>query len=128
MKYFLISNNPLVRDTLGNDHEVVFVEGSFSDVLCAARDRCHKGHILLSHPLAGSVKPNETLYKTLMLSRKTGSTDADSILLLENAMETAEKFGSVRRRWQQRELDDFQLIDLTLIQSAMESCHEGYEI
>ena len=127
MKYFLISNNPLARDTLSAEHELVFVNGSFLDVLYEARDRCHIGHMLLSHPLSGSVKPNETLYKTVMISKKTGPTDLDSVLLLEKAIETAKKFGRVRRNWQQRELDDFQVVDLTLIQSAIESCNESYE-
>ena len=127
MKYFLITNNPLVRDELGNGHELVFVDGSFADVLYEARDRCHLGHILLSHPLSGSVKPNETLYKTVMLSRKIGKTDPDSVLLIEKAIETLNKFGPIRRAWRERELKDFQLIDLTLIESAIESCHENYD-
>ena len=36
-------------------------------------------------------------------------------------MPTAEKFGPIRRDWRQRELVDFQLVDLTLIDSAIES-------
>ena len=127
MKYFLITNNPLVRDRLGNDHELIYVDGSFRDVLYAVRDKCHIGHMLLSHPLSGSVKPNETLYKTVMLSKKAGKTDADSVMLIEKAIETVNKFGAVRRNWRERELDDFQVVDLTLIQSAIESCNENYD-
>ena len=128
MKYFLLTNNPLVRDEMGNDHELVFVDGSFSDVLYEVRDRCHLGHILLSHPLSGSVKPNETLYKTVMLSKKVGKTDPDSVMLIEKAIETVNKFGTVRRAWRERERKDFQLVDLTLIESAIESCHENYDL
>lgn len=127
MKYFLITNNPLARDELQADHELVYVDGSFRDVLYAVRDKCHVGHILLSHPLSGSVKPNETLYKTVMLSKKAGKTDLESVMLIEKAIETAEKFAAVRRNWREREKNDFQLVDLTLIQSAIESCNENYD-
>ena len=127
MKFFLLTNNPLVRDELGNAHELYYVDGSFADVLYEARDRCHSGHILLSHPLSGSVKPNETLYKTVMLSKKVGKTDTDSVLLIEKAIETVNKFGSVRREWRERERKDFQVVDLTLIESAVESCNENYD-
>ena len=112
---------------MGKDREIEFVDGSLLDVLRKARDFCHLGHILLSHPLSGSVKPNETLYKTVMLSKKTGPVDIDSILLIENAIETVEKFGDIRRCWHEKELKDFQLIDLTLIESAVESCNENYD-
>ena len=127
MKFFLLTNNPLVRDELGNAHELYYVDGSFADVLYEARDRCHSGHILLSHPLSGSVKPNETLYKTVMLSKKVGKTDTDSVLLIEKAIETVNKFGPVRREWRERERKDFQVVDLTLIESAIESCNENYD-
>ena len=127
MKYFLITNNPMARDELQAAHELIFVDGSFLDVLYEARDKCHIGHILLSHPLSGSVKPNETLYKTVMLSKKAGKTDLESVMLIEKAIETAEKFGAVRRNWREREKNDFQLVDLTLIQSAIESCNENYD-
>lgn len=127
MKYFLISNNPLVRDELGDRHELVFVDGSFSEVLCRVRDFCHAGHILLTHPLSGSIKPNETPYKTVMLSKKQGPTDFDSVLLIEKAIETVKRFGQLRRQWREKELRDFQMVDLSLIESAIESCNENYD-
>lgn len=125
MKYFIVSNNPQVRDELGKDYDIEFVEGSYMDVLCAARDKCHLGHMLLSHPLSGSVKPNETLYKSIMLSKNIFESDADSILLIEKAIDVARKFGPIRRNWKERELLDFQYVDYTLISSAIESANEN---
>lgn len=121
MKYIIITNNPLVDDTYSGKYEVSFVEGTYFDVLIATRDRCHAGHMLLSHPLSGSVKPNETLYKSIMVSKDAGVVDIDSIMLIEDAIYTAEKFGPVRRKWHEQEVKDFQLVDLTLISSAIES-------
>lgn len=121
MKFIIISNNPLVRAEYEGKYEVQFVEGTYHDVLTTTRDKCHAGHVLLSHPLSGSVKPNETLYKSIMVSKDAGAADTDSVILIEEAVFTAEKFGPIRRKWREREIEDFQLVDLTLIQSAVES-------
>ena len=58
--YIIITNNPLVPQMLDEEHEVDYSEISYEDVLGKVRDRIHEGHLLLSHPLSGSVKPNET--------------------------------------------------------------------
>ncbi len=121
MKVVIISNNPMVRESYRGRIDVCFVDGSYRDVLIRTRDECHRGHRLLSHPLSGSVKPNETLYKSIMVSKEAARADRESVELMEKAIFTADKFGPVRRNWRERELLDFQLVDLTLIDSAVES-------
>ncbi len=70
-----------------------FFDESFSylDVLKYVRDRIHEGHKLLTHPLSGSVKPNETVYKTIMISDKQEVLDFDSLKLIEESIATAKK-------------------------------------
>ncbi len=121
MKVVIFSNNPMVRESYRGRIDVCFVDGSYRDVLIRTRDECHRGHRLLSHPLSGSVKPNETLYKSIMVSKEAARADRESVELMEKAIFTADKFGPVRRNWRERELLDFQLVDLTLIDSAVES-------
>ena len=121
MKIVIISNNPMVRESYRGRIDVCFVDGSYRDVLIRTRDACHQGHRLLSHPLSGSVKPNETLYKSIMISKEAARADRESVELMEKAIFTADKFGPVRRNWRERERKDFQLVDLTLIDSAVES-------
>ena len=121
MKIVLVSNNPMVRDKYRGKIDLCYVEGGYRDVLLRTRDKCHSGHRLLSHPLSGSIKPNETPYKSIMISSEADRADRQSIELMEKAIFTAEKFGPIRRDWRQRELEDFQLVDLTLIDSAIES-------
>ena len=125
MKFIIMSNNPLVRDSYRGKYEVSYVDGTYADVLIATRDRCHAGCRLLSHPLSGSVKPNETLYKSVMISKEAGTVDFDSVMLIEGAIATAVKFGAVRRNWREQEIADFQLVDLTLIASAIESAENS---
>ncbi len=64
----IITNNPLVREKLGQDYQVEFYECSYEDILEKVKDEVYRGCKLLTHPLSGSVKPNETPYKSVMVS------------------------------------------------------------
>ena len=120
----ILTNNPDVETKL-KDRNVLRIDGTYRDVLVRARDLVHQGHRLLTHPLMGSLKPNETPYRTVAVSSETGALDMDSLLLIENAIETFDKFAQVTRpdrgaNTPERMLTDFRMIDLSLITSALE--------
>lgn len=118
----IITNNKMVEEKLGERFQIIFVDGSIMDVLKLARDHIHKGHKLLTHPLAGSIKPNETPYKTVLISKDSGNTnDMDSLILMESCIHTAEKFLKMKStpKWPDSVLDDFKLIDFDLINNAI---------
>ncbi len=121
MKTIVVSNNPLVLDRWGKRFSVHHVDGSAQDVLQAVRDLCHRGHRLLSHPLSGSIKPDETPYKSVLLSEPSYGTDPDSVQLIEKAVEVWNRFGPIRRDWRENELLDFQLVDESLFAGAADS-------
>ena len=76
--YLILTNNPLVHRCMeGQGLYTIRLEEdkSFREILVEARDMVYAGHTLYTHPLAGSVKPNETPYKSLIVSMvPTGST------------------------------------------------------
>ena len=88
----LITNNPKVYDdpNIGCDKE--FIDGSDKRCAHSGRDRIHIGHKLLSHPLSGSVKPNETPYKSILISKRP-ATWIGILQIIENSIEVCEKFG-----------------------------------
>jgi hypothetical protein len=62
----ILTNNELVRKILGKQYEIAFFgECSYRDILIKTRDLVYAGHRLYTHPLAGSVKPNETPYRSV---------------------------------------------------------------
>lgn len=119
--YRIITNNPLVLDRLKETHNVDYREISYEDILREVRDRIHEGHTLLSHPLSGSVKPNETPYKSIMISERKGEVDEGSLRLIENAIQACRKFIFKSDLYEESVYDDFQLIDWTLLESGMAS-------
>ncbi|WP_338471391.1 GrdX family protein [Niallia sp. XMNu-256] len=124
-KAIVITNNVLSKEGFEKTSDVIFVDGSLMDVMKTARDFVHKGHKLLTHPLMGSIKPNETPYKTIAISFKAeNGVNLDSLSLMENSIETSEKLIDNRppRNWSKeiinRVYEDYRVIDFDLIHNA----------
>lgn len=66
--YIVVTNNPLVAEKWPNEAQLV--DGDPGCVFAAVRDLVHRGHRLLTHPLAGSVKPNESPYRSVIVTRE----------------------------------------------------------
>lgn len=122
LNYLIITNNPLVKENYNKIKNVEFVDTNYRGVLEKVRDYCLIGHQILTAPLSGSVKPNETPYKSIMISKnKKNDIDTNSLIIIDKAIETNDKFPKLNIKWKEETLKDFQLIDFTLIDSAMES-------
>lgn len=119
--YIIVTNNPLVLEKHGDTHNVIYKDVSYEDVLREVRDRIHEGHSMLTHPLSGSVKPNETPYKSIMISAERRAIDGESVALIENAIHACGKFEFKSDRYRPEVYEDFKLIDCTLIESGMAS-------
>jgi hypothetical protein len=124
-KFSIVTNNFMVKDKFINI-DMIFMECELVDILKYIRDKVHLGHILLSHPLAGSVKPNETPYKSVLISKnKYKEIDLVSLRIIEDSIEMSEKLIRDRkmRKWPEKIIKDFSIIDLDLISSAIESAY-----
>lgn len=122
----IITNNKLVIDKEVKNNRIVleFVDGGLLEVMYKARDYIHKGHKLLTHPLMGSIKPNETPYKSIAVSCKPElEVDFDSLMYIENSIETSLKLirNKPPRKWTEGVLEDFRVIDYDLIKNAFNS-------
>ena len=121
MDFQIITNNPRVREHFSDRFEVHYYELAYKALLQKVRDMVQNGYRLLSHPLSGSVKPNETPYKSVMVSKDRGTTDAESVRIIEESIAACEKFAELDQVWTEDVLADFQMIDDTLIESAVVS-------
>ena len=115
----LVTNNKIVQKKYETACKIEFVDGKPIDVLYRVRDLVHAGNKLLSHPLSGSIKPNESPYKSILVSEKADSLDLDSLKLVENSIATIAKFDSPITVLPKNIMQDFQTIDYTLISSAL---------
>jgi len=113
----LITNNPRVKAEFESTIEVEFLETDLLGVLTYVRDLVHKGHRLLTHPLSGSIKPNETIYKSVLITSSAGTLDIQSVNIIGESILTAQKFP--KRQFTDEYLSDMQTVDLSLIKSAL---------
>ena len=131
--YLIITNNPLVVQCMPRDFAVEYENITYREILVKVRDKVYGGHRLYTHPLAGSVKPNETPYKSIMISADRGSMDNDSLMMIEDAIvvATSGKFDKYRERQKvlaPRHLADFQMVDFFLITGGIESAQTGLKV
>ena len=119
MNFILITNNEQVLKRFKDKVEISYKNVSCREILVEARDLIHKGCSLETHPLSGSIKPNENPFKSILLSRKSGAVDLDSLVIIENSIATFDKFSCEFSKLSDEMLCDFRLLDLTLIESAL---------
>ena len=115
MKKVIITNNPLVESEYKNTVQVDFSETDVHGVLLQARDLIHNGYKLLTHPLSGSIKPNESPYKTVILV-EGHQTNFESVEVIEKSIATVKKFP--QKEIKPEHLKDMQIIDLDHIKTA----------
>jgi len=124
MKFVVITNNKLVLDEYGDKYPVEYHEDKdLLGILEIARDKIHMGHELFTHPLTGSIKPNETPFKSIAVSLEKGKMNFESVEIIESAITVTKKFlnDAKVRNWNEKVLEDFRLIDFNLIKSGIES-------
>ena len=116
----IITNNPIIEENVKNI-EIKTLDTDYIGTLKYCRDLVHEGYELLSHPLYGSVKPNETPYRTVII-KKGKSLDTNSLNLIEEAIETAEKFknNKLTPMWTEKVLDDFRVIDFDIMRNTIQ--------
>ena len=118
-----ITNNPLLLDK-----GFTALEFHNTDVLGLFRiiiPEVAVGYRLLSHPLTGSIRPDITPYKTVLLSASPGAVDPVSLQLIDRATGYAERLYRLREtplytQWDARTREDFQLVDLSIVEQALE--------
>ncbi len=123
---FIVTNNSKIKESFP-EKDVRLIDTSYIGVLEECRKYIHKGCKLLSHPLYGSVKPNETPYRTVIMAEGKG-VDYQSVELIEDAINTTSKFQNDKKtpNWIERVMDDFRVIDLDIMTNTISRIQYEY--
>lgn len=119
----MVTNNSKANGKYWGQFQMEYLEDQdYLAVLEKARDYIHAGWRLLSHPMCGSLKPNQTPYKSILLSKEGegGGVRYEDVLMIENSIAAYHKFQKGRPTpcWTERVKEDFKTIDLSIIDSA----------
>ena len=113
----IITNNPAVVNA--HPKFAKYYDEGVLEIFTIVRDLVHRGAKVLSHPLSGSIKPWETPYKSVMVSRPDGNLDFESLKYIENAIGIMKNRSACSNVYSEEVLEDFSVIDLVLINSAI---------
>ena len=117
----IVTNNIKVFKKYKENYTVEFIDSeTMYNVLIKTRDLLHSGYKLLTHPMSGSLKSNQTPYKSILLIKKNNEANFDDILMIENAIDNYNKFIKNRdiTNWTENIKNDFKTVDLSLISSC----------
>lgn len=120
-KVTLVTNNDRVYNKYKDDMEVILLD-TYKEVLIKIRDLVYDRHILLTHPQASSLKPNQTPFRSVMVYPKGDEDNMKDIMLIEKCIETYEqwqKIAATPENYQKSVAEDFKTIDLSVIENIV---------
>ena len=120
-KVILITNNDKVYLKYKNKLQCIFTE-KYEEVLIKVRDMVYDRHILLTHPQASSLKPNQTPYRSVVLYSQGNEDNMKDILLIEKCLETFKQWQNISltpENYSDKIAEDFKVIDLSIIDNII---------
>lgn len=120
-KATLITNNDCVYEKYKNDLEVILLK-TYEEVLLKTRDLVYDRHVLLTHPQASSLKPNQTPYRSVVVYPKGEEDNMKDIMLIEKCIETFRQWQDIAKTpdsYEDKVANDFKTIDLSVIDNII---------
>lgn len=118
-RYRCITNNPMLRihEGLLTDYKKQSVTELYQRTISELR----KGYRLLLHPLSGSIRPDQSPYKSILVTLDQSEPDQEGIRLTEQAVRYMKDMPLYGRKicWNQEARLDFQYIDKDIIECAL---------
>lgn len=120
-KATLLTNNSQVYEKYKDQMQVIFLE-DYEKVLIKVRDMVYDRHILLTHPQASSLKPNQTPYRSILVYPAEGEDNIKDAMLIEKCIETYRQWQDIAptpKDYETKVAEDFKCIDLSVIDNVM---------
>ena len=117
-KKIIVTNNPLLKDKFNS--EILEYCQNLEEVYKRTRNLIHQGYILITHPLAGSLKPYQNPYRSIAV-QKGEELDYFSLRQIEGALQKMKQFAPEEKNfdnYSDEVKEDYQLIDYSLLESG----------
>lgn len=119
-KCIVVTNNNRVADKYKDTMKVELLD-SYKEVLIKARDFIYDRHRLLTHPQAGSLKPNQTPFRSIIVYPSDNINNLDDVMMIEKAIEVFDKFKEIKEtpKYEDKIAEDYKTIDLSMIDNVI---------
>ncbi|MCI5869837.1 MAG: GrdX family protein [Dorea sp.] len=120
-KAILITNNDRVHEKYKDQLEIILLR-TYEEVLIKVRDLVYDRHVLLTHPQASSLKPNQTPYRSVVVYPRGEDDNTKDIMLIEKCLQVYyewQKIAPTPEKYDDRIANDFKTIDLSVVESII---------
>lgn len=120
-KAVLVTNNDRVYEKYKDIIQVILLD-TYEEVLLKVRDMVYDRHLLLTHPQASSLKPNQTPYRSVVVYPKGQEDNMKDILLIEKCIEVFREWQEIApspESYQEKVSNDFKTIDLSVVDNII---------
>lgn len=120
-KAVLVTNNDRVYEKYKDIIQVILLD-TYEEVLLKVRDMVYDRHLLLTHPQASSLKPNQTPYRSVVVYPKGQEDNMKDILLIEKCVEVFREWQEIApspESYQEKVSNDFKTIDLSVVDNII---------
>lgn len=120
-KATIVTNNDRVFRKYQGELKVILLD-SYEEVLIRVRDLIYDRHILLTHPQASSLKPNQTPYRSIVIYPKENNDNTKDIMMIENCINTFRQWQEISptpQNYSDKIANDFKTIDLSVIENII---------
>ena len=119
MSYRIVTNNPSVRESYHNN-KVIFIDGSYEDVLIKVRDLVHSGVELIDSPLGASIRMLLSPYRSILVGTERQAMNMDQILLIEQSILNYRTL-TQRRKSEPQHANDYAVVDKELLKASIQA-------
>ena len=124
-KTTLVTNNDRVYEKYKDVTNVILLD-TYEEVLYKVKDFVYDRDLLLTHPQASSLKPNQTPYRSVAVYPLEVDSDNEKymndIMLIEKCIETYHQWQDIAptpTNYEERVANDFKTIDLSVVEGFM---------
>lgn len=120
-KAILITNNDRVYEKYSDAMTVILLD-TYEEVLLKVRDKVYDRHVLLTHPQASSLKPNQTPYRSIVVYPKGKEDNTNDIMMIEKCIEVFRQWQEIAKTpvsYDRKVAEDFKIIDLSVIDNVI---------
>lgn len=120
MNYIIVTNNVAVKKNFDN---VLFIEGTFDDVLIKVRDLVHQGVELISHPIGASIRMLFSPYRSIIVGDKHTKINSYHVETIESSIINYRNVNE-GRKIDIENAKDYALIDVELLKASIKAFEE----
>ena len=120
MSYLIVTNSVAVKKDFDN---VLFIEGTFEDVLVKVRDLVHQGVELISHPIGASIRMLFSPYRSIIVGEKNPKINSYHVETIESSIVNYRNVNKGRKT-DIKNADDYALVDVELLKASLKAFEE----